>query len=245
MHREVKAEGGWAGSLHRSLHDPSGNRPAGRHRRRLYDEGDVINHRHMTDSVHKWGALAGVEFCHAGGLSNDLGSRYVSPAAHQFATPWIPQVYTYEAEDCDLPRIVAMFAEAAKRAIDAGFDILYLHGTHGALPVQMLSRHHNRRTGRYGGGSSRTGRGCGSRSSKRCARRRTANAPSRRAFRSTSSRVAGVEALMTACASSSMSTRLGLVDLWDINISSLEEWGEDAGPRASTSPTTRRRGRAR
>ena len=114
----------------------------------LYDQGDVINHRHMTDSVHKWGALAGVELCHAGGLANACRRRHVSPAAHQFATPWIPQVHTYEAEEADFLRIIGMYSDAAKRAVDAGFDILYIHGTHGALPVQMLSRHHNRRTDR-------------------------------------------------------------------------------------------------
>lgn len=26
----------------------------------------------MTDSVHKWGSLAGVELCHAGGIVNAL-----------------------------------------------------------------------------------------------------------------------------------------------------------------------------
>ena len=150
-HREVKAEGGWARSCTEAcMIHPETDQPVAIVTS-LLDEGDVINHRHMTDAVHKWGALAGVELCHAGGLSNNLNSRYVSPAAHQFATPWIPQVYTYEAEDSDLARIVVMFEEAAKRAIDAGFDILYVHGTHGALPVAMLSRHLNRRSGRYGG----------------------------------------------------------------------------------------------
>jgi dimethylamine/trimethylamine dehydrogenase len=150
-HREVKAEGGWAALCTEAcMIHPESDQPVAIVTS-LLDEGDVINHRHMTDAVHRWQALAGVELCHAGGLSNNLGSRHVSPAAHQFATPWMPQVYTYEADDADLARIVRMFGEAARRAIDAGFDILHIHGTHGALPVQMLSRHRNRRSGRYGG----------------------------------------------------------------------------------------------
>ena len=151
MRREVKAEGGRAAlcteacMIHPETDQPVANVAS------LYDEGDIINHRHMTDNVHRWGALAGVELCHAGGLSNGLSTRYVSPAAHQFATPWIPQAYTYEAEESDFLRIIRMYAEAARRAIDAGFDILYVHGTHGARPAQMLSPFHNRRRERWGG----------------------------------------------------------------------------------------------
>jgi dimethylamine/trimethylamine dehydrogenase len=230
MHREVKAEGGWAGLCTEAcMIHPETDQPVAVVTS-LFDHGDVINHRHMVDSVHKWGALAGVELCHAGGLSNNLGSRYVSPAAHQFATPWIPQVNTYEAEDSDLARIVMMFEEAAKRAMDAGFDILYLHGTHGALPVQMLSRHHNRRQGRYGGDF--TGR----------ARfwveildalRRAADGQCAVATRISIDQLsgsAGVEAADDGIRFVEYVTALGLVDLWDVNISSLEEWGEDAGP---------------
>ena len=44
----------------------------------LWDEGDVINHRHMVDEVHKWGALAAVELG-AGGVKDNIWSRYVAP----------------------------------------------------------------------------------------------------------------------------------------------------------------------
>ena len=44
-----------------------------------------------------------------------------------------------------------MYADAARRAIDAGFDIIYIHGAAGVFPMHALSRHFNRRTDRYGG----------------------------------------------------------------------------------------------
>ena len=197
----------------------------------LCDEGDVINHRHMTDSVHKWGALAGVELCHAGGLSNNLSSRYVSPAAHQFATPWIPQVYTYEAEDSDL----AAHRRACSRRRRSAPSMPASTSSMSTAPTARCRCRCCRAitTGAPTAmaATSRTARASGSRSSRRCGARRTANAPSRRAFPSTSS----PDRPASRAADEGLRfvehvTRLGLVDLWDVNISSLEEWGEDAGP---------------
>lgn len=230
MHREVKAEGGWAALCTEAcMIHPETDQPVAIVTS-LLDQGDIINHRHMTDSVHKWNALAGVELCHAGGLSNNLGSRYVTAAAHQFATPWIPQVYTYEAEDSDLSRIVTMFAEAALRAIDAGFDILYVHGTHGALPVQMLSRYHNRRSGRYGGDfAGRARLWVEILEAVRVAAASQCAIATRFSIDQLSGSQ-GVEAADEGLRFVEHITKLGLVDLWDVNISSLLEWGEDAGP---------------
>ncbi|MEU0183477.1 NADH:flavin oxidoreductase/NADH oxidase [Streptomyces sp. NPDC006207] len=48
-------------------------------------------------------------------------------------------------------RIVADFADAARRAQDAGFQVAEIHGVHGYLINQFLSPHTNRRTDGYGG----------------------------------------------------------------------------------------------
>ena len=105
----------------------------------------------MVDSVHAWDALAGIELAYVGGLLDNLGHRAVAAATHQFPSPWIPQVYSYEADAEDFQRIHRLYLEAAARAVDAGFDIIYVHGTHGAFPVQVLSKYYNRRTDAYGG----------------------------------------------------------------------------------------------
>src|SRR5262249_60672541 len=41
--------------------------------------------------------------------------------------------------------------DAAKRAVQAGFDIVYVYAGHGYLPAQFLSRQINQRTDEYGG----------------------------------------------------------------------------------------------
>jgi 2,4-dienoyl-CoA reductase-like NADH-dependent reductase (Old Yellow Enzyme family) len=47
--------------------------------------------------------------------------------------------------------IVGQFVAAARRALDAGFEIAELHGAHGYLINEFLSPHSNRRTDAYGG----------------------------------------------------------------------------------------------
>jgi dimethylamine/trimethylamine dehydrogenase len=229
-HREVKAEGGWAALCTEacSVH-PEADQTVSTVQT-LWDEGDVLNHRHMVDSVHRWGALAGVELFHAGGLSDNLGTRHVQAAVRQYQAPWMPVVYGLEADAEDLARVVAMHAEAARRALEAGFDIVYLHGTHGTLPVQALSRRLNRRTDRYGGGFADRARlfvelleGM----------RRVVDGQAALACRFSVDQLAGpngIEAGDEGLALVEHVTRLGLVDLWDLNVGGLEEWGEDAAP---------------
>ncbi|MDA8190382.1 MAG: MFS transporter [Gammaproteobacteria bacterium] len=53
--------------------------------------------------------------------------------------------------DADLRRVVADFAQAARRAHEAGFDVLELHMAHGYLLHEFLSPLANRREDRYGG----------------------------------------------------------------------------------------------
>ena len=59
--RGMKAEGGWgAVSIeYTAIHPESDDAP--HCSARMWDEGDVISFRHVTDSIHKHGALAGVQ----------------------------------------------------------------------------------------------------------------------------------------------------------------------------------------
>ncbi len=74
-HRGAKAEGGWAVICTEACSidpetDTDPNTVA-----RLWDQGDVINLRHMCDAVHAHGTLAGVELWHCAQEAGNLDSR--------------------------------------------------------------------------------------------------------------------------------------------------------------------------
>lgn len=51
----------------------------------------------------------------------------------------------------EIKKVIADFAQAAIRAVDAGFDLIELHGAHGYLLHQFMSPLSNKRTDEYGG----------------------------------------------------------------------------------------------
>ncbi|MFJ2550410.1 NADH:flavin oxidoreductase/NADH oxidase [Microbacterium sp. NPDC087591] len=116
----------------------------------------------VVQAIHDRGAVAGVQLAHAGRKAStwwpwaqDSGSV---PAAEGGWTTTAPSDIAYEgfaapvALDADgIERIVDAFAAAARRALDAGFDVLELHGAHGYLLHQFLSPLSNLREDEYGG----------------------------------------------------------------------------------------------
>lgn len=59
----------------------------------------------------------------------------------------IPKELTIEG----IQGVIKDFADAAKRSVEAGFDVIELHGAHGFLLHQFLSPLSNKRTDSYGG----------------------------------------------------------------------------------------------
>lgn len=73
--------------------------------------------------------------------------RAPSPVPCQGAGGAMPRSLDHEA----IAEIIARFAAAAGRAIEAGFDFVGLHGAHGYLLSQFLSPYCNKRQDEYGG----------------------------------------------------------------------------------------------
>jgi 2,4-dienoyl-CoA reductase-like NADH-dependent reductase (Old Yellow Enzyme family) len=93
------------------------------------------------------GAPALVQIFHGGArAAEDLAGRPWSASENE-ADPAKPRAATEE----DIHRTIRAFADAALRAKNAGFAGVEIHGAHGYLPCQFLSRVQNTRTDGYGG----------------------------------------------------------------------------------------------
>lgn len=111
--------------------------------------------RDLTDAVHGAGAKVSLQLAHCGFFSKlrraDGGaprgpSRSLNRYGAAAGLPVAPALTVTEIE-----RIPGQFADAAERAVAAGFDAVEVHLGHGYLLSQFLSPATNRRRDRYGG----------------------------------------------------------------------------------------------
>ena len=228
--RGMKAEGGWGGicTEYASIHPESDD--VHRVSARIWDEGDVINLGHMCDEIHRHGALAGIEMWYGGAHAPCMESRAVPRGPSQIASEFESRTYPREADEDDIKDLIQMYVDAAIRAERAGFDIIYVYGAHSYLPLQFLSKFYNKRTDKYGGSFENRARfWLESMAAVKKAVGDTCAVATRFAI-DTLYGAEGVEVGDDGFKFVELATKEGVVDLWDVNIGDIAEWGEDAGP---------------
>lgn len=128
----------------------------------IWNDSQVKAFQKLVSFIEKEGAVPGIQLAHAGRKAS-------------FDVPWKPQKQLTEAPNGwqtvsassipfdvdditpkslskeDLGKLVSDFKNASKRAIEAGFKILEIHGAHGYLIHQFLSPISNQRNDEYGG----------------------------------------------------------------------------------------------
>nr|GFA07014.1 N-ethylmaleimide reductase [Tanacetum cinerariifolium] len=70
-----------------------------------------------------------------------------APGAGQLVVPPVPRALSVE----EIRELVELYAQAAKNAIEAGFDGVEIHAANGYLVNQFISEHSNHREDEYGG----------------------------------------------------------------------------------------------
>jgi len=103
----------------------------------------------IAETVHKNGdnCKVALQIAHCGHQSRFLENTIAPSAQEEKLTRKIPHKMTIE----EIRDTVDAFSQAIRRAKEAGFDAVQLHGAHGYLITQFLSPYINKRTDDYGG----------------------------------------------------------------------------------------------
>jgi len=133
----------------------------------LWDDSQIDAHKRIVDFVQGHGALAAIQLAHAGRKASiqrpwfgngPLGEADIARGD----APWdvvgastVPVgegwLVPHELSVGEIEELIQNWISAAKRAIDAGYDILEVHGAHGYLLQSFLSPIANKRNDAYGG----------------------------------------------------------------------------------------------
>jgi 2,4-dienoyl-CoA reductase-like NADH-dependent reductase (Old Yellow Enzyme family) len=119
--------------------------------------------RRITTFVNNQGAVPGVQLAHAGRKASTLlpwdGGAVIPAGEPNGWQPVAPSPIPFrdgdptphQLDQTEIAEIVRAFAAAARRALDAGFQVVEIHGAHGYLINEFLSPLSNHRTDEYGG----------------------------------------------------------------------------------------------
>ncbi len=128
----------------------------------IWSDEHAEAYKKITKFIKEQGAVAGIQLAHAGRKASTAepwnggkivdegcgGWETVAPSAAAFADDYpMPREMTRD----DIKKAANDFVTAAKRVVEAGFEIIEIHAAHGYLFHEFLSPLSNKRTDEYGG----------------------------------------------------------------------------------------------
>ncbi|TVY27916.1 putative NADPH dehydrogenase [Lachnellula hyalina] len=134
----------------------------------LWSDSQIAPIRRIADFLHSQNQKLGIQLAHAGRKASMVAPWLVERGTAQTATAdvggWLGDVMGASAiswgEGYPMPRemsardvrdVVEGFRDSARRAVEAGVDVIEIHAAHGYLLCSFLSPISNRRTDTYGG----------------------------------------------------------------------------------------------
>jgi 2,4-dienoyl-CoA reductase-like NADH-dependent reductase (Old Yellow Enzyme family)/thioredoxin reductase len=120
------------------------------HQARIYDDRYIEGLSRIAHVIKEEGAVPAIQIHHAGRQTPAKVIKQNPFAPSNLPCPTIRgEVEPLTVEG--IQRIVRHFGEAARRCVQAGFELIEVHGAHGYLINQFLSRFSNIREDAYGG----------------------------------------------------------------------------------------------
>ena len=128
----------------------------------IWSDAHAEKFKPIAKFIKECGAIAGIQIAHAGRKAstsapweggkllgeNEGGWETVAPTAEKFAENYsMPR----EMDEADFEKVRNDFVQAAKRSVEAGFEVIEIHQAHGYLMHEFLSPLSNKRTDKYGG----------------------------------------------------------------------------------------------
>jgi 2,4-dienoyl-CoA reductase-like NADH-dependent reductase (Old Yellow Enzyme family) len=128
----------------------------------IWNDEQANAYKKITAFIKSQNSIPGIQLAHAGRKAStyspwkgtgevkieDGGWLTLAPSPIPFADNFpLPK----EMNENDIKLVINQFADAAKRSLDAGFEVIELHFAHGYLVHEFLSPLSNKRTDQYGG----------------------------------------------------------------------------------------------
>jgi len=120
------------------------------HQARIYDERFLEGLSKIAQAMKSEGAVPAVQIHHSGRQTSARVINQKPVAPSPIPCPTIRGDVDPLTVD-GIQELVKKFGDAAERAVEAGFELIEMHGAHGYLINQFFSRFSNIRTDKYGG----------------------------------------------------------------------------------------------
>ena len=134
----------------------------------LWDDSQIDGLKPIAEFIRAQGSVAGIQLGHAGRkaserrpwdgevpvdsedeiLRGEAPWQAIAPSPVPYGKEWSAPI---EMTQSDIDDVLNAFAESARRADAAGFDVIEIYAGHGFLAHQFYSPISNRRTDKYGG----------------------------------------------------------------------------------------------